>query len=91
MSIEYAQSWPHVGATYEHYKGGRYVVIAIAEHHETREKLVVYRPVDSEILSVRPLYGSKADPDGWVIPVREGVPRFKAAVDVRPISDYEGR
>ena len=30
---------------YRHYKGGDYEVIAVARHSETREPLVVYRPL----------------------------------------------
>jgi len=39
---------------YEHYKGGRYEVVGVANHSETLEKLVVYRHGDGE-LWVRPL------------------------------------
>ena len=39
---------------YEHYKGGVYEVIGVANHSETLEKLVVYRHDDGE-LWVRPL------------------------------------
>ena len=41
---------------YRHYKGGEYTVIAVAQHSETGETLVVYRPEygDRE-LWVRPL------------------------------------
>jgi len=31
------------GSIYQHYKGGTYLVLHIATHTETREKLVVYR------------------------------------------------
>ena len=30
---------------YRHFKGGEYEVLAVATHSETREKLVVYRPL----------------------------------------------
>ena len=30
---------------YRHYKGGAYEVIGVARHSETREPLVVYRPL----------------------------------------------
>ncbi len=33
---------------YRHYKGGEYEVIAVARHSETREPLVVYRPLYGE-------------------------------------------
>ena len=41
---------------YRHYKGPEYEVIGIATHSETREALVVYRPLYGEgALWVRPL------------------------------------
>lgn len=39
---------------YEHYKGGVYEVIGVANHSETLEKMVVYKHGDGE-LWVRPL------------------------------------
>ncbi len=45
-----------VGGVYTHYKGGKYRVVAIAQHTETNEKLVVYRPLNgAEQVNVRPL------------------------------------
>jgi len=59
---------------YRHFKGGEYEVLAVATHSETREQMVVYRP----------LYG---DHGWWVRPLgmfvetveHEGrtVPRFE--------------
>jgi hypothetical protein len=41
---------------YRHYKGNDYEVIGVATHSETREELVVYRPLYGErALWVRPL------------------------------------
>lgn len=41
---------------YEHYKGNRYKVIAIANHSETLEKMVVYKALYGEgEFWVRPL------------------------------------
>ena len=41
---------------YRHYKGGEYQVMGIAQHSETNELLVVYRPLYGEgALWVRPL------------------------------------
>jgi len=41
---------------YKHFKGGEYEVIGIAQHSETLEKLVVYRPLYGEKgIWVRPL------------------------------------
>lgn len=41
---------------FRHYKGNDYEVIGVATHSETREQLVVYRPLYGEgALWVRPL------------------------------------
>jgi len=41
---------------YRHYKGGEYEVIGVAQHSETLERLVVYRPLYNDSgLWVRPL------------------------------------
>ena len=62
---------------YRHYKGGEYTGIGVAQHSETGEALVVYRPEDGECdLWVRPLsmfQESVETPDGVV-------PRF-AVID----------
>ena len=55
---------------YRHYKGGEYTVMGVAQHSETGEALVVYRPEygDRE-LWVRPLSMSQESvetPDGVV-------------------------
>lgn len=45
-----------VGGLYEHYKGFRYKVLAIARHSETLEELVVYQALYGEGgVWVRPL------------------------------------
>ena len=45
-----------IGGLYEHYKGQRYKVLAIAHHSETLEELVVYQALykDGDVW-VRPL------------------------------------
>ena len=40
---------------YRHFKGGEYEVLGVARHSETEERLVVYRPVGSDQLWVRPV------------------------------------
>ena len=45
-----------VGRKYKHFKGGEYLVLALAEHTETGEALVVYQPLyKSEKIYARPL------------------------------------
>ena len=55
---------------YRHYKGGEYTVLGIAQHSETGEALVLYRPEYGERdLWVRPLsmfQESVETPDGRV-------------------------
>jgi hypothetical protein len=65
---------------YRHYKGGRYYVLAVAEHHETRAPMVLYFSFDHGTFNIRPLYGSAGDPDGWLDPGPGGVERFTFVV-----------
>ena len=51
---------------YAHYKGGRYTVLFIAEHHETRAPQVIYVCHETGGLNVRPVRGTPDDPDGWL-------------------------
>ncbi len=55
---------------YRHYKGGEYTVMGVAQHSETGEALVVYRPeYGDRALWVRPLsmFREKVEtPDGVV-------------------------
>lgn len=56
---------------YQHYKGQLYQVMELATHSETREKLVVYRPLYGEReLWVRPLamFDQQVDVDGVLVP-----------------------
>lgn len=46
-----------INGEYEHYKGFRYKVLAIARHSETLEELVVYQALyGEEGIWVRPIY-----------------------------------
>lgn len=52
---ELANTLP-IGGEYEHYKGHRYKILAIARHSETLEEMVVYQALDGErAVWVRPL------------------------------------
>ena len=56
---------------YKHYKGNLYQVIEVATHSETREKVVVYRPMYGEqALWVRPLamFTEEVDVGGIMVP-----------------------
>lgn len=46
---------PEIGKTYRHFKGNLYKVIDIANHSETLEKMVVYKPLKTGDTWVRPL------------------------------------
>ena len=51
---------------YQHYKGDRYTVLFVAEHHDTRAKQVIYLSHKTGGINVRPLHGTPEDPDGWL-------------------------
>jgi hypothetical protein len=40
---------------YEHFKGGRYLVLTVATHSETQEPMVVYASLDNGEIWTRPL------------------------------------
>ena len=42
------------GDHYLHFKGGVYEIVGIAEHTESDDDMVVYKPVNSDKLYVRP-------------------------------------
>ncbi|MBQ7074163.1 DUF1653 domain-containing protein [bacterium] len=43
-----------LGKIYQHFKGNKYRIIAIAEHTETGEKLVIYESVQTKKQWARP-------------------------------------
>jgi hypothetical protein len=43
------------GETWQHYKGGRYTIITLANHTETKEPLVVYQSLSFGSTYARPL------------------------------------
>jgi hypothetical protein len=47
--------YPEIEGIYEHYKGGKYEVIAMSKHSETDELLVIYKSVHFGGYHVRPL------------------------------------
>lgn len=56
---------------YRHFKGGEYEVIGVAQHSETREPMVVYRPLYNDSgLWVRPLamFVEMVTHDGEIVP-----------------------
>ncbi|MGR0318164.1 DUF1653 domain-containing protein [Agromyces sp. ZXT2-3] len=56
---------------YEHYKGARYEVIALARHSETEEWVVVYRQLYGDHgVWVRPLdmFAEQVEVDGALVP-----------------------
>lgn len=62
---------PITAGYYRHYKGGLYEVLGIAQHSETLEPLVVYRPCYGERgLWVRPLemFAGVVTHAGWPQP-----------------------
>ena len=54
MEKEKYINYPTTGH-YRHYKGGLYKVISLAEHTETKEKLVIYQSVSFGSIYARPL------------------------------------
>jgi hypothetical protein len=66
---------------YRHYKGGEYEVVGVARHSETKEPLVVYRPLyDDSGLWVRPhaMFFEEVEVDGKL------QPRFALVAETTP-------
>lgn len=61
LAREIPEERVRVGGVYRHWKGGRYKVMALATHTETGEEMVVYKPVETAEVYVRPL-GSWLEP-----------------------------
>ena len=64
---------------YQHYKGGKYTVLFVAEHHDTRAPQVIYLCHETGGFNTRPLHGTPEDPDGWL----EEVNLHKGLCDAR--------
>ena len=43
------------GQMYQHFKGSLYEILCVGTHTETLEELVVYKPVDKDVIWIRPL------------------------------------
>jgi hypothetical protein len=79
---------------YKHYKGNLYQVMEVATHSETRESMVVYRPLYGErALWVRPLamFTEEVEVNGVMVPrfawqsAAPAPEAIKAAAQTRPV------
>lgn len=61
---------------YKHYRGGAYVALCLAVHHETRLPMVVYISLTYGSTNVRPIIGWPGDEDGFLDRMPNGNPRF---------------
>ena len=48
-------TYPIIGGKYEHYKGGVYEVVSLAQHTETNEAMVIYKSLLFGTIYARPL------------------------------------
>ncbi len=48
--------YPEIGKIYDHYKGGKYMVITMCNHTETGEDLVIYKSLHFGGVYARPLH-----------------------------------
>jgi hypothetical protein len=49
-------TYPEIGKTYKHYKGGKYEVITLAKHTNNNEPLVIYKSIHFGSVHARPLF-----------------------------------
>lgn len=47
--------YPLPGEKYQHYKGGKYEVICLANHTDTKEPMVIYKSLSFGSIYARPL------------------------------------
>lgn len=66
---------PEIGKIYQHYKGGKYQVLTLAEHTESKEDLVIYRSLHYGSTHARPLsnWNDVIEVEGETFPIN----RFK--------------
>ncbi len=48
-------NYPLPGENYQHYKGGKYEVICLSNHTDTKEPLVIYKSLSFGSIYARPL------------------------------------
>ena len=66
-----SSSIPHVGQVYRHYKGGRYLVVCVAEtHNHNEDRDVVYIVLQYGKYCTRPLRRDSRQEDSWTDDVR---------------------
>lgn len=70
---------------YEHFKGNRYQIIALAQHSETEEDMVVYQALYGEYkMYVRPLFQFMGMVDEKKYPEKKGQYRFQKITGEMP-------
>ena len=54
-----------IGKTYKHYKGNIYKIIALGNHSETEEDMIVYQSIKNGDVWIRPkkMWNEKITPD----------------------------
>jgi hypothetical protein len=74
---------------YQHYKGGKYLPLGIAEHTQTGEQLAIYVPLDATLpgprIRARPLVefvGEVYEPNFFGGYTGREIPRFKFVGDL---------
>jgi len=76
---------------YRHFKGGLYYALAVAQHSETKEEMVVYKGVSDDKFWVRPLSmwnePTNRWPDGVVRPRFCPDPLVRRLFEVQPKSE----
>jgi len=73
--------YPEIGKRYQHYKGGIYEVITLANHSETQEPMVIYKSILFGSVYARPLsmWNDEVDvSDDENCPIM--TPRFKSVL-----------
>lgn len=81
-----------VGRVYRHFKGNLYLVVGVATHSETEERMVVYKPLYGDFgLYVRPydMFVEKTDKEKY--PLVEQEYRFQLVEIESKAKDFVGK
>lgn len=69
---------PHRQEVWQHFKGNFYIILCVAQHTETNEKLVIYRPDGARVpIHARPLDMFMSEVDHEKYPNAEQKYRFE--------------
>jgi hypothetical protein len=82
-SLTTNEIYPLPGETWQHYKGGFYEIVTLANHSETEEPMVIYKSKSFGSIFARPfsMWNEKVEIDNPDAYTDDGIQRFGICVD----------